>query len=104
MKQKMGLAEFEGYCRGFHLQEAAFCSADQDKGSVKSNLCYALSYNIILTNPLRKTITLRGDTGFITFRNVMGVYIEKNEGDGYDIAQILCKTEDDIREYYVYIF
>lgn len=104
MKHKMGLAEFEEYCRGIRLQEAAFCSADQDDGSVNRDLYYAQSYNIILTNPLRGTITLRGDTGCITFRHVMWVVVEQEAGEGVDIAQILCESGGYIRRYCVYIF
>ena len=104
MKQKMGLAEFDGYCRGRHLQEIALCSVDQDKSVVNSNLCYALSYNIILINPFRKTVTLRGDTGYVTFVNVMGVFVEKNKEEGYDIAQIMCNEKGKEQSFCLYIF
>lgn len=100
----MDLAEFEEYCRGICLQEAAFCSADQDDGSVNCDLHYAQSYKIILTNPLRRTITLRGDTGVITFRNVMRVLIEHNREEECDILQILCENGACTRRYCVYIF
>lgn len=104
MKRKMDLAEFEEYCRGICLREAAFCSADQDDGSVNCDLHYAQSYKIILTNPLRRTITLRGDTGVVTFRNVMRVLIEHNRKEEYDILQILCENKACTRRYCVYIF
>ena len=104
MKQKMGLAEFEGYCRGLHLQEIALCSADQDKSVVNGNVCYALSYNIILINPFRKTVSLRGDTGYVTFVNVAEVLLEKNAEEGYDIARIMCNERGDRRVYNLYIF
>ena len=100
----MGLAEFEEYCRGICLQEAAFCSADQDENSVNRDLYYTQSYKIILTNPLRKTVTLRGDAGVVTFRNVMCVVIEHNGKEGYSILRILCKNETGTRCYRVYIF
>lgn len=104
MKQKMGLADFEGYCRGLHLQEVAFCSADQDKSVVNSSLCYALSYNIILINPFRKTVTLRGDTGYVTFVNVLDVFVEKNTEEGYDTAQIVCGAKENEQRFCLYIF
>ena len=100
----MGLAEFEEYCRGICLQEAAFCSADQDENSVNRDLYYTQSYKIILTNPLRRTITLRGDTGVVTFRNVMCVLIEHNRKEEYDILQIMCENRACTRRYRVYIF
>ena len=100
----MGLAEFEEYCRGIRLQEAAFCSADQDEGSVNCNLYYAQSYKIILTNPLRRTITLRGDNGVITFKGVMCVFVEHNRKEEYSILGILCENGVCTRRYYVYIF
>lgn len=100
----MDLAEFEEYCRGICLREAAFCSADQDAGSVNCDLHYAQSYKIILINPLRRTITLRGDTGVVTFRNVMCVLIEHNRKEGYDILQIMCENRACTRRYRVYIF
>lgn len=104
MKRKMDLAEFEEYCRGICLREAAFCSADQDAGSVNCDLHYAQSYKIILINPLRRTITLRGDTGVVTFRNVMCVLIEHNRKEEYDILQIMCENRACTRRYRVYIF